>query len=206
MVLHICSTSAAICRITFPGQHSQILPSFSRDARLNFHLSGNSAFKHSFASFSPLVKWPVYCGPVCLANLPKLFYTIFSVSLEGTVVFGPLWPLRVLEVLNSEAKSKRLKKLVFLVFVLKGKSISPFLGTPSFYSFKNNSRKCKVRGEVTFVELQSSFCDVQRLLPSDLMGEDSYLWFWKTAPVRLVLNLHTPKLRVAVPHFCCLLS
>lgn len=69
------------------------------------------------------------------ANLSKLFYPIFYRSLEGTVVFRPLWPLWVLgKVLNSQTMSERWKGRLFkgegtcsgsnhfLIFLKQGKN------------------------------------------------------------------------------------
>lgn len=206
VVIYICCTSAAICRITFPGRHYKYFKCFQRKQNLNF-ISKLQWIQILFASL--WVKWWWRHGSVCLANLSKLFYTVFYMSLEGTVLFRSLWPLQVLgKVLNSWAKSKRLKKKLFGGFCFcffKGKNIFPFLGTHSFYSFKNNSRKSTLSRKVMFVKIQSSFCYFPRLLPSDMKGENSHSWSWEAEPARLVLDLHPPpQWRAAAPSLCWL--
>lgn len=112
----------------------------------------------------------VALGLLSLANLSKLFYLIFYISLEGTVVFRPLWPLRVRrKVLNSWAMSERLKKTHW-----KGKKL--FLVTPYFYFSKTN-KKCMISRKVKFIKIYSSFCNTQRLVTSDLMGKIFILIF-----------------------------
>lgn len=167
VVIYICCTSAAICRITFPGRHYKYFKCFQRKQNLNF-ISKLQWIQILFASL--WVKW-WWHGSVCLANLSRLFYTVFYMSLEGTVLCRSLWPLQVLgKVLNSWAKSKRLKKKLFGGFCFcfcKGKNIFPFLGTHSFYSFKNNSRK-------STLSRKSHVCENTKLI----------LLFSKTSPLR----------------------
>lgn len=141
VVIYICCTSAAICRITFPGRHYKYFKCFQRKQNLNF-ISKLQWIQILFASL--WVKWWWWHGSVCLANLSKLFYAVFYMSLEGTVLFRSLWPLQVLgKVLNSWAKSKRLKKKlgVFVFVFVKGKTFSPSWEHTAFILLKTTLEK-----------------------------------------------------------------
>lgn len=137
-------------------------------------------------------------GLLSSANLSKLFYPISYRSLEGTVVFRPLWPLWVLgKVLNSQQCQKG-ERADFL------RGVKTCSGSTHFLIFLKQSQKCTIRAKVKFIQnpglalWHSNTCHLgipqgdqchPHSLSGDLNGEAG-LWFAYTH-IRDGYSLHT---------------